>query len=123
MELMRFRLIENNITINFEYSEKEKLSYPVNSHVLSMIFYLFLGELLTSFSHQALVERTDKKRINLGVDENYDGIKLSFDKGISIGDSLIKSRLVEHLVEGENMQITFNPGLIHFGYKEVAGKL
>jgi len=123
MELMRFRLIENNITINFEYDEKEKLSYPVNSHVLSMIFYLFLGELLTSFSHQALVERTDKKRINLGVDENYDGIKLTFDKGISIGDALIKSRLVEHLIEDENMQITFNPGLIHFGYKEVAGKL
>ena len=123
MELMRFRLIESNITISFDYNQKEKLSYPVSSHVLSMIFYLFLGELLTSFSHQNLVELSNSKKLNLKVDENYDGIHLTFDKGILLTDNLLKSRLAGHLVEGERLELQSSPGLISLVYKDELGKL
>jgi hypothetical protein len=123
MELMRFRLIENNITIPFQYNEKEKLSYPVSSHVLSMIFYLFLGELLTCFAHQNLVELNNSKKINLDVEEDYSGITLKFDKGISLTDNLLKSKLAFHLVEGEKLALSYELGIIRLTYKDEFGKL
>jgi signal transduction histidine kinase len=123
MELMRFRLIESNITIPFQYRQKEKLSYPVSSHVLSMIFYLFLGELLTCFSHQNLVELNNSKKINLDVEEDYNGITLKFDKGITLTDNLLKSKLAFHLVEGEKMVMNYEQGIIELVYKDEFGKL
>ncbi len=123
MELIRFRLIENNITINYDYSQKEKLSYPVNSHVLSMIFYFFLGELLTSFSHQNLVELKNIKRINLDIIENYNGIEFKYDERIILSDNITKSKLIEHLIEGEKMQLKHSLGSLSLIYKEEFGKL
>ena len=123
MELIRFRLIENNITINYHYSEKEKLSYPVNSHVLSMIFYLFLGELLTNFSHQNLVELKNIKRINLDIIEDYNGIEFKFDERILLSENITKSKLIEHLIDGERMQLKHEEGALSLVYREEFGKL
>ena len=52
INLLRFRMVESNLRIDMKYSATlEKFSPNINSSVLSMILYLIISELLTSFAH------------------------------------------------------------------------
>jgi hypothetical protein len=105
MELIRFRLIENNITIYFEYTTNSKMSSSVNGHVMSMIYYLLLGEVLTNFSHQNLVELKNSQKIEGEAREYADHFELILPENISLAASFFKSKLMSHLLESQKLQI------------------
>ena len=107
MDLIRFRLIENNISLNFEYEVSEKFSHHLNKHVMAMIFYLFLGECLTSFSHQNLVENKSSLKIQLKVDEKKDSIYLNLPDKMNLDESFIKSKLISHLLKNQKLTLVF----------------
>ncbi len=54
MELIRFRLIENNISLVPNFEQKARFAKAFNPHVLSMTVYLVIGDLLTGFGHHNL---------------------------------------------------------------------
>ena len=105
MELIRFRLIENNITIHFDYKVNSKMNSNVNGHIMSMIYYLFLGELLTSFSHQNLVELKNSQKIEGVATENSDHLELILPENLSLAESFFKSKLISHLLESQKLKV------------------
>lgn len=105
MELIRFRLIENNITIQFSYDVNTPMNPAVNCHVMSMIFYLILGELLTNFSHQNLVELKNSQKIEGQAQENSDHFVLLLPKNITLNDTFYSSKLITHLLESQKMTL------------------
>jgi hypothetical protein len=105
VELTRFRLIENNITIHFNYKVMSKMNSAINGHIMSMIYYLFLGELLTSFSHQNLVELKNSQKIEGIVSENSDHLEFLLPENITLSESFFKSKLISHLLESQKFQV------------------
>lgn len=123
MELVRFRLIENNISLSHEYKRKQEFEGELNKHIMSMIFYLFLGEFLTCFSHQNLVQLKNSLKVNINVSENKEEIRINFPDGMNISSSFLESKLVSHLLESQSLSLDHGKDYCSFFYKAEAGKL
>jgi signal transduction histidine kinase len=105
MDLIRFRLIENNLILQSEYLKSDAFRKNVNPHVLSMILYLFLGELLTAHSHRKLVTQKNSPKICFNFIENSDNFGFDIIDELKITDSFTKSKLIGHLLETQNLKL------------------
>lgn len=114
MDLVRFRLIENNIVFNSEYIIEQNFNKNVNSYVLSMIFYLFLGEILTNYSHQKLVTEKHLPRININFHEKKDSVEFELFDNIKIPESFIQSKLILHLLETQGLHMSYESNVCRF---------
>jgi len=115
LDLVRFRLIENNIKISCEYHIDKEFKAGHNSYVTSMIFYLFLGELVTSFSHHKLVvDQKEDLKIQLNMIERAEEVIVEIPHKIQLSYEFSHSKLVEHLLESQNLKILHESNQVIF---------
>lgn len=105
MDLVRFRLIESNVTFNSDYFVEDEYSAQANPYVLSMLFYLFFGEILTNFSHQKLVTQKQSPKINLTFFEKKSSFGIELFDDLKVTDNFIQSKLIKHLLGTQNLHM------------------
>ena len=100
--LLRFRTVESGIRFSFEFSKHSEFRSSVNLSLLTMTFYLILGELMTLYSHQLLV--ADKNQIEKVIKgeliESSQEIQIQLHE-LNIS-TLSVSKLIQNLLTIEN---------------------
>lgn len=107
--LIRFRVVENNIKFTIDRNLSSSEEYEVNTAVFSMIFYLILGELITAYSHHLLInsgsaEKMIKGRLWQEKSNIFFRIQTEFD----FAEQIRGSKLIKHLLELEGYQLTID---------------
>jgi signal transduction histidine kinase len=105
IDLIRFRLIENNISLQLSFDKKQEYKEMLNPHIVSMIFYLVFGELVTNFSHYNLVKGESSFKIDLTLVEYSRKFNLILPEGVELSLDFIKSKLLIHLLETEKLKL------------------
>lgn len=108
IELIRFRLVENNLQLQVEHENEGAFQPKVNPHILSMIFYLVLGDFVTHLSHHKLVAQKSHNQFKIKLKESKEGINWSFPEGIDLTSGQISSKLMNHLFETINFDHRFD---------------
>ncbi len=112
LNLIRFRLVENNIKLSFKYDLKDN-DRPINSSIFSMVFYLIFGELITAFSHHSLItkDKVDNKLIDgkiilekIGKDKVKLVIRVNSE--FDFQDQVRNAKLIKHLLSLENFDLS-----------------
>ncbi len=109
LDLLRFRMIEANHKLKVQFEEpKQECSFnkPVNLSIMTMVFYLILGEVLTQFAHLGLV-REDKEENALRVlfAEERDRIFLKFEDESIFLERILEFKLIRYLVDLEGLSL------------------
>lgn len=107
LNLIRFRIVENNIKFTIDRNLSSNDEFEVNTSVFSMIFYLILGELITSYSHHLLIQtgkldKTIKGRLWQEKSNVFFRIQTEFD----FAEQIKSSKLIKHLLELEGYQLS-----------------
>ena len=114
MELVRFRLVENNISLNIDFSRTKPLETAIHGPMMTMIMYLILGDVVTNMAHHGLVVREKRNRLDLTLREDRNNILLKFsEKGI-LGTDVMKSKLFTHLVQSQGFNFFYSDDCIEF---------
>jgi hypothetical protein len=105
--LLRFRMIESNVRLDFKYDELDFFGKEVNGSVVSMIFYILLSETMTSFAHLKLIMSDEEKNdvIEGHIVESNRSLKIEVNHGLDLASKLISSKLIQHLLDIENLKI------------------
>lgn len=108
LNLLRFRMVEANTRLEFEPSESKSSFKSIgNGSIRSMIFYLILNEILTSFSHLNLISNNEGKGSAFGTyHETADEIHVYFKNDLQDVTVLKNSKLIKHLLENQSMEMT-----------------
>jgi hypothetical protein len=117
IELLRFRLIENKVNLILNHDIEEPFELDINPHVLVMIFYLLLGDLLTNYTHRSLITYDKKPSVLLEFLEKHNAFVIKTPKNFGLDNDFIASRLLKHLMETQNLMLSFTEGTIEFSYK------
>ena len=108
INLLRFRMIESNLRIDIKYSATlEKFSHQINSSIMSMILYLIFSELMTSFAHHRLLIMGQHSLVSGEVLEFSNQIILRLDDEFEYEDKVAQSKLIQHLLIFEKLEINF----------------
>lgn len=114
--LLRFRTVESGIRFSFEFSRHSEFRAPVNLSLLTMTFYLILGELMTLYSHQLLV--ADKNQIEKVIKgeliESSQEIQIQLHE-LNIS-TLSLSKLIQNLLTIENFVLQVSDYGLRFIY-------
>jgi signal transduction histidine kinase len=106
--LLRFRMVESNLRIDIKFTATlEKFSPNINSSILSMILYLIINELLTAFAHYRLVTQKNLNSMIGEVLELSNQIVIKLDDDFEYEEKLVQSKLIQHLLMFEKMEINF----------------
>lgn len=113
LELIRFRTIESSVRFEFDIDhEGEGFRREINGSVLSMMFYLILNEILTSFSHHKLIS-SDKTNLLTGqFSESSSKVIIEMDKKFSFEKNINDSKLIQHLLDLVGMSLQVDRGKI-----------
>tara|TARA_B100001971_G_scaffold215195_1_gene260363 strand:+ start:194120 stop:195739 length:1620 start_codon:yes stop_codon:yes gene_type:complete len=114
LELIRFRLIENNLNIVTHFEHDHSFENNFNPHVMSMIFYLTLGELLTNFSHHKLVSDDRSTSILIEFVEGKNNITIKKPEEFSLSAGFLNGRLIRHLINTQSMRLNYSSSEISF---------
>lgn len=110
MDLLRFRMIEANIRLEIPVETSSSgFRDSGNASIRSMIFYLVLNEVLTSFSHLNLISDEYKGTIQGRFHESSEEVFLGFKQELQDLQSLKQSRLIKHLLENQSLEMTVLP--------------
>ena len=106
LDLIRFRLIENNIKLVHQYAVEQEYGQKVNGSIFAMIFYLLFGELITLFSHYQLIAERDLDRsITLNMLERSNCLLIKVEEEF-LDDRIVESsKLIGHLLNLENHEL------------------
>ena len=108
INLLRFRMIESNLRIDIKYSATlESFSHQVNSSIMSMILYLVCSELMTSFAHHRLVTLGNHSIVFGELVEFSNQIVLKLDDEFEYEYKIAQSKLIQHLLIFEKLEINF----------------
>lgn len=108
INLLRFRMIESNLRLEIKYMPTlEVFSRQMNSSIMSMILYLILSELMTAFAHERLITQTNITTMSGEVMEFSNQIVIKLDYGFEYEEKLAQSKLIQHLLVFEKLEITF----------------
>ncbi len=114
--LLRFRTVESGIRFSFELSRHSEFRASVNLSLLTMTFYLILGELMTLYSHQLLV--ADKNQIEKVIKgeiiESSQEIQIQLHE-LNIS-TLSLSKLIQNLLTIENFVLQVTDYSLRFIY-------
>lgn len=112
--LLRFRTVESGIRISLTYSKHSDFRAQVNVSLLTMTFYLILGELMTLYSHQLLVASKNQieKVIKGEIIESSQEIQIQLTE-LNIS-SLSLSKLIQNLVNIENFVLQVSDYSLRF---------
>lgn len=103
-ELLKFRMVESNLKLNYRFDRENEFKINANSSVLTMVFYLVLNDLLTMTSHSDLVRLSDTKQFEVSVKEKKDGISINTSSDIS-NLQLPQQKLLTHLLQIFNLEL------------------
>lgn len=108
INLLRFRMIESNLRIEIKYTPTlETFSHQINSSIMSMILYLILNELMTAFAHERLITQSNISSMSGEVFEFSNQIVLKLDSDFEYEEKLAQSKLIQHLLVFEKLEINF----------------
>lgn len=108
INLLRFRMIESNIRLDMRYSPTlERFSHQVNTSIMSMILYLICSELMTAFAHHRLITQNQQGQLSGDVLEFSNQIILRLDHDFEYEDKIAQSKLIQHLLIFEKLEINF----------------
>lgn len=108
INLLRFRMIESNLRLDVKYTPTlETFSHEMNSSIMSMILYLILSELMTAFAHERLITQTNLSSMSGEVMEFSNQIVLKLDHDFEYEEKIAQSKLIQHLLVFEKLEITF----------------
>jgi len=116
LNLLRFRTVESGIRFSLEFSRHSEFRHQVNLSLLTMTFYLVLGELMTLYSHQLLI--ADKNQI----EKNIKGELIESSQEIQIQlhelniSALSLSKLIQNLLTIENFVLQVSDYSLRFIY-------
>jgi hypothetical protein len=118
LNLLRFRMIEANLRLDVKYTATlETFSHQINSSIMSMIMYLILSELMTAFAHERLITQTNITSMSGEVMEFSNQIVLKLDHDFEYEEKIAQSKLIQHLLVFEKLEITFLRQEIRLIYK------
>jgi len=108
LNLLRFRMVEANTRLEFEPTDSPNTFKNIgNGSIRSMIFYLILNEILTSFSHLNLISNNEGKGVAFGsFHETSEEIQITFKDDLEDVSGLKNSRLIKHLLENQSLDMT-----------------
>jgi hypothetical protein len=114
--LLRFRTVESGIRFSFEISRHSEFRATVNLSLLTMTFYLIMGELMTLYSHQLLVaEKNQIEKVIKGeIIESSQEIQIQLHE-LNIS-SLSLSKLIQNLLKIENFVLQVSDYSLRFIY-------
>lgn len=114
--LLRFRTVESGIRFSLEFSEHARFRPNVNLSLLTMTFYLIMGELMTLYSHQMLVANRHQieKVIKGEIIESAQEIQIQLHE-LNIS-SLTLSKLIQNLLNIENFVLQVSDYSLRFIY-------
>lgn len=108
INLLRFRMIESNLRLEMKYSPTlENFSHQINASIMSMILYLLCSELMTAFAHHRLVTMSQHGVLSGEVLEFSNQIILKLDDEFEYEDKIAQSKLIQHLLIFEKLEINF----------------
>ena len=108
INLLRFRMIESNLRLEMKYSPTlENFSHQINASIMSMILYLICSELMTAFAHHRLVTMSQHGVLSGEVLEFSNQIVLKLDDEFEYEDKIAQSKLIQHLLIFEKLEINF----------------
>ena len=113
-ELIRSRLVEGNISIKMNHIQKNDFNIMFNKHVLVILIYLFMSEILTQYSHQNLVDEIRNKNLELNLIELRDTFEIRFIENVEVPQSFIYQKLISPLLGHLNLKVHLSPGKIIF---------
>jgi hypothetical protein len=114
--LLRFRSVESGIRFSFNSIKHASFRSQINPSLLTMTFYLILGELMTLYSHQLLVANKNQieKVIRGEIVESFQEIQIQLhDLNIS---NLTISKLIQNLLNIENFVLQLSDYSLRFIY-------
>jgi hypothetical protein len=114
--LLRFRTVESGIRFSFTASKHADFRAQVNPSLLTMTFYLILGELMTLYSHQLLVANKNQieKVIKGEIIESSREIQIQLHE-LNIS-TLTLSKLIQNLLTIENFVLQVSDYSLRFIY-------
>jgi hypothetical protein len=114
--LLRFRTVESGIRFNFESIKHADFRAQVNPSLLTMTFYLILGELMTLYSHQLLVANKNQieKVIKGEIIESSQEIQIQLHE-LNLS-TLSLSKLIQNLLTIENFVLQVSDYSLRFIY-------
>lgn len=114
--LLRFRTVESGIRFSLEYSCHADFRPTVNLSLLTMTFYLILGELMTLYSHHLLISDQNKleKVIKGEIVESSQEIQIQLSE-LNIS-SFKNSKLIQNLLTIENLVLQSTEYSLRFIY-------
>lgn len=112
MELIRFRLIENNISLVPNFDKKAPFGSSYNPHVMSMTIYLIIGDLLTGFGHHNLIAGERSANFKVSIREDRKSISIEAMDCPGLGSDFLKSKLLNHLLEIQKLSIEVHKGRV-----------
>jgi hypothetical protein len=114
--LLRFRTVESGIRFNFESIKHADFRTQVNPSLLTMTFYLILGELMTLYSHQMLLINKNQieKVIKGEIIESSHEIQIQLHE-LNIS-TLVLSKLIQNLLNIENFVLQVSDYSLRFIY-------
>lgn len=108
LELIRFRTIESNVRFEFSMQKGSgAFKREINSSVVSMMFYLILNEILTSFSHHKLISNDEDTVLRGTFYESPNKVVIEMEKDFNFQKSISESKLIQHLLDlvGMSLQV------------------
>ncbi len=114
--LLRFRTVESGIRFSFDYTKHSEFRAQVNLSLLTMTFYLIMGELMTLYSHQLLVARSNQieKVIKGEIIESSQEIQIQLQE-LNIS-TLSLSKLIQNLLNIEHFVLQVSDYSLRFIY-------
>lgn len=105
-------MIESNLRLEIKYTPTlEKFSHQINSSIMSMILYLIFNELMTAFAHERLITQTHlsahRRELSGEVFEFSNQIVMKLDTDFEYEEKLAQSKLIQHLLLFEKLEINF----------------
>ncbi|MFW5871945.1 MAG: histidine kinase dimerization/phospho-acceptor domain-containing protein [bacterium] len=112
--LIRFRMIESNVKLDFKIAKADDSSLLVNSSIFAMVMYLILGELITAYSYSLLLSDLDTKHhtIDGEIILQKNGLIFVINNKFSFHNQLASQKLMHHLLDLENMNLQINDNQI-----------
>lgn len=105
MELLRFRMIKEDMTFEVEKNVSSRFSMPINPSLMTMFFYIFLGEFLTAWQHLGLIKQSSSfKAPQIKLDIHKD-IIFTWQEKLDLKASLQKNKLIVHIAQVNNFMI------------------
>lgn len=109
--LLRFRLIENQIRVNEDYHQVEEFCFQGDKNTFPMLIYILFNEVITSLSHLSLVQDGKVEELKVKITE-YRKLLIMKIHGLNLESiqEQYKTPLLEHLLNIQNISLEIKEG-------------